>query len=131
MIPNTRVTDLLVKLNKLTSKGAIEWAVADPPRALLRGTDDHIPFFAETTYKGRNFAVYENRYQNFNVDLEALYWTESLVLCLLDDENRVLWKYDRPSPALRDLFDTVRRKVSKIDSLIDDLLSDEQGEENE
>lgn len=121
-----KVVTLIVKLNRLTSQEKITWQVKDPPRSILRGTDDHIPLFMITQYKGQRFALYQHRYQTFNIDFEQFFWDEKVILAILDIEERVLWEEREQSSALFDLFETARRKVSDIDSVIDDLLSDDE-----
>ncbi len=126
MIIDEKIVNLIVKLNKLTSQGMITWEVEDPPRTIVRGTDDHIPLFMVTRYKGQRFALYQHRYQSFSMEFEQLFWNERITLAILDNEDRVLWEEREQSSALYDLFETTRRKVSDIDSLIDDLLSDDE-----
>lgn len=120
-----RITTLIIKLNKLTSLGQIEWEVQDAPRAILRGTDDYIPLFMSTSYKGQKFGLFEHRYQAYDGEHERHYWTNKIVLAILDREDRALWETLSQTPALFDLFETARKKVSNIDGLLDDLLEDD------
>lgn len=128
MHPEEKVTALIVKLNKLSSLGQIKWEVRDAPRAFLRGTDDYIPLFMSTSYKGQRFGLFENRYQAYDGEHERLYWTNRIVLAILDWEDRALWETNSQTPALFDLFETARKKVSNIDGLLDELLDDEGDE---
>ncbi|MEJ8675691.1 hypothetical protein [Chromobacterium amazonense] len=121
-----KMTALIVKLNKLTSQKKISWIVKEPPRTLLRGTDDHIPLFVKAKYKDRHFAIYQHRYQDFSVEFEQLYWCEKIVLAIVDIEDHVLWEVREQTSALYDLFDTIRRQISNIDSVIEDLLDDDE-----
>lgn len=125
MTPEDKVTSLIVKLNRLTSLGQLTWEVEDAPRTILRGTDDHIPLFMATTYKGQRFGLYQHRYQSYDGDHDRFYWSERLVLAILDPEDRMLWETPGQSSALFDLFETARKKVSNIDGLLDDLLADD------
>lgn len=126
MTPDEKITTLLVKLNRLTSLEQIRWEVTDPPRAIARGTDDHIPLFLTTTYKAQRFALYQQRYQSFDGDRERFYWSERLVLAILDDEGRAIWEAPNQPSALYDLFETARNKVANIDEVINDLLDDDE-----
>jgi hypothetical protein len=128
MHPEEKVTALIVKLNKLSSLGQIKWEVRDAPRAILRGTDDYIPLFMSTSYKGQRFGLFEHRYQAYDGEHERFYWTNRIVLALLDWEDRALWETNSQTPALFDLFETARKKVSNIDGLLDELLDDEGDE---
>lgn len=125
MIPEDKVTSLIVKLNKLTSLGQIQWEIMDVPRSILRGTDDHIPMFMVTNYKGQQFALYQHRYQSYDGERDRFFWNETLVLAILDPEDRLLWETHGYSAALLDLFETVRKKVANIEELLDDLLADD------
>lgn len=126
MIPDDKITALIVKLNKLTSLGQLQWYVEDAPRSILRGTDDFVPLYMTALYKRQRFGLYQHRYQSYDVDHDRFYWSERLVLVLLDPERRVLWESPHASSALYDLFETVRKKVSAIDEILDDLLSDDE-----
>lgn len=121
-----KVVSLVVKLNKLTALGNINWTAEDPPRSLVRGTDDFIPLYLNCVYKGRRFALYQLRYQCFDGENERLYWSEKIVLAIVDAGNRVIWEFSDHYPALQDLFETARRKAGDVESLLDDLLVDEE-----
>jgi hypothetical protein len=121
---NEKTTSVLVKLNKLTSLGQLQWHVEEPPPSVVRGTDDYIPLFMTAVYKGKKFGLYQQRYQSYDGDHERYYWTDRLVLAILDIDERVLWKTSEPSSALYDLFETARRKIADVDRIIDALLSD-------
>lgn len=120
-----KITTLFVKLNKLTSLGKIYWTVRPPPRSILRGTDDHVPIYLSAQYKGKIFGLFLQRYQSFDGDREHLYWSEQLVLAILDDEDNLLWQHASNSSALYDLFEAARRKVAGVDGIIDDLIHDD------
>lgn len=120
-----KITALLVKLNRLTSLNKLHWAVQEPPRPILRGTDDYIPFFMGVTYKGQRFGLYQQRYQSYDGERDRFYWNERVVLVILDFEGRVLWETSRQYSALSDLFETARRKVANVDEILNNLLTDE------
>lgn len=119
-----KIIALLVKLNRLTSLGQIRWEVHDAPRQLLRGTDDYIPFFLFTRYRGQSFGLYQQRYQSYDGERDRFYWNERVILAILDDEGRALWETTHEYSALIDLFETARRKVANVDGIIDDLLKE-------
>lgn len=125
MESDEKTTALLVKLNRLTSLGQIEWSVEEPPRTLSRGTDDYIPFFLAARFKGQRFALYQQRYQSYDGERDRFYWLEQVVLAILDTADRVLWETSRPNSALYDLFETARRKVANVDGILDNLLKDD------
>ncbi len=125
MHPEEKVTAIIIKLNKLSSLDQITWDVRDAPRAILRGTDDYIPLFMSTYYKGQRFGLFEYRYQDYDGEHERFFWSNRIVLAILDREDRALWETNSQTPALLDLFETARKKVSNIDGLLDELLDDE------
>jgi hypothetical protein len=126
-----KTTTLLVKLNRLTSLGKINWAVERPPTAIVRGTDDHIPIFMSAFYKGKMFGIFPQRYQSYDGEHERFYWSERLVLAILDEDENIVWEIANNSSALYDLFETVRRKVAGVDDIIDDLINDDDDESDE
>lgn len=137
-----KITALIVTLNKNTSQGKILWRVSSPPNFLTKGTQVEFPIFLRTEYKGQNFALYQCRslepeQPSFEqlVKFSALpsfmrpapqkIWEERIVLAILDNQGHVLWEEDSRQSALSDLFDTVRRKLSNIDAILDSILSDD------
>jgi hypothetical protein len=121
-----KATALLVKLNRLTSEGKLSWSLRDPPRALLRGTDDVVPLFLQANYKGERFGLFQQRYQSFDGEHERHYWSERVVCVLIDSEDRILYEIADRSSALYDLFEAARRQVSNIDGILDGLLSEDE-----
>ena len=141
-----KTTKLIVTLNKNTSQGKILWRVSSPPSSLTKGTQAVFPIFFRTEYKGQNFALYQCRsLEPERLSFEELTrgsfllsfmrptpkknWEERIVLAILDNEGRVLWEDDSQQSALSDLFDTVRRKVSNIDEILDAILSDDSDDD--
>lgn len=123
-------TRLVVTLNRLTSQDKIKWIQQSPVSIVLRGTDDAIPIYLATTYKGKHFALFQQRYQNYDGDHDRFYWSDRVVLALLDTfERSIVWETTTPYAALADLFETARHKVADIDGVLKDLL--EGGEEEE
>jgi hypothetical protein len=123
-----KITTLFVKLNKLTLLGRMHWSAKPPPRSILRGTDDHVPIYLSTRYKGKVFGLFLQRYQSFDGDRERLYWSEQVVLAILDEDENLLWQHASNSSALYDLFETARRKVAGVEGIIDDLIHDDDDE---
>lgn len=118
----SKETQLITKLIRLTNDNKIQWTIKDPPRSIIMGTNDFVPIYFEAKYKDKYVAIYQQRRQHFYPDTESFYWTEEIVFAVLDAQNRVLWENTEHSPALFDLLGTVREKLAGIDSLLDDLL---------
>lgn len=123
---NDKSTSIIVKLNRLTSSGQIKWRFEEPPRQIFRGTDSFIPIFMTAVYKHQKFALYQNRFQSYDADRDRMYWTENIILAIIDDEDRVIWETNEYYSALLDLFETARRKTANVDGIFDDILSDDE-----
>lgn len=122
----SKITKLITKLIRLTATDKIVWVLKNPPLSMTRGTDEVIPLFFEAKYKDKFVAIYQQRYQGFNIDTESSYWTEGIGFAVLDDENRVVWESTEDSIALVELMNTVREKAAGLDDLLDDLLDDDE-----
>ena len=125
MSTDDRLTTLLVKLNRLTSIGKLTWETQAPPDSILRGTDDQVPLYVVAYFKGQEFGLYERRYRLYDGENDRFYWSQEVVLALLDIDGRAVWQTSSTSSALIDLFETVRRKVSNVDAVIDRLLAED------
>ena len=120
----SKTTELLAKLLRETSKGTVDWEVRAPPRSLARDTEQSVPLFLQTEYKGKLLGIYDLRTKSF-YDEHDYYWSEGVGFCILDNEDRVVWESDSASQALYDLFNLAREKASGIDDILDDLLEDD------
>jgi hypothetical protein len=116
-----KTLQLLVALNRLTSTGQIKWEVAEPPSRIVRGTDVVIPLCFRAAYGKANYALYQQRTRLYDGEHDSFYWTESNVLAILDDDDRVLLEIAKQYAALDDLLSTVRAKVVSLDDLLKDL----------
>lgn len=123
MDTESKTAQLITKLIRETSKGNVQWEVRDAPRALSQATEQVIPLYLQTQYKGKFLGVYEVRTKSF-YDEHDYYWLEGLGFCVVDNQGRVIWELKEYSPALRDLFDTAREQASGINDILNDLLGD-------
>jgi hypothetical protein len=123
MSTESKTAQLITKLIRETAKGNIEWHVKDAPRALNHDTEQSVPLYLQTEYKGKKLGIYDLRTKSF-YDEHEYYWSESIGFCIVDHFNRVVWESSEYSPALRDLFNTARKQASGIDDILDDLLGD-------
>lgn len=122
MANDVRIANLIISLNRMTSENQISWNVLPPPNSIARGTDNLVTFYAQTSVSGKLFGIYEYRYKIFNTEYEHFFWSESVSLIMLDSFGTVLWQNDGHTSLLYDLLATIRRRVSGIDSIIDDIL---------
>jgi hypothetical protein len=116
---------LLSLLTKQTSKGQLDWAIADPPTLAIRGTDNVYPLFFETKYKGQTIGLGQCRYRGYDAENDRLIWDERLVMMFIDHYGRVIWEATQPYSALSNLFITVREKAADVDGILSHLLADD------
>ena len=116
---------LLSLLTKLTSKGQLEWSIAEPPTLATRGTDNVYPLFFETKYKGQQIGLGQCRYRDYDPDNDRHIWDERFVMMFIDRYGRVIWEATQPYSALSNLFRTVREKAADVDGTLNHLLADD------
>lgn len=124
MSTESKTAQLITKLIRETAKGNVKWEVEDAPRALNAETEQSVPLYLQTEYKGKTLGVFDLRTKYFT-DVDEYYWSEGVGFCIVDDRRRVVWESRESSPALLDLFNTAREQASGIDEILDDLLGDE------
>lgn len=124
MSTESKTAQLITKLIRETAKGNVKWEVEDAPRALNAETEQSVPLYLQTEYKGKTLGVFDLRTKYFT-DVNEYYWSEGVGFCIVDDRRRVVWESRESSPALLDLFNTAREQASGIDEILDDLLGDE------
>lgn len=124
MSTESKTAQLITKLIRETAKGNVKWEVEDAPRALNAETEQSVPLYLQTEYKGKTLGVFDLRTKYFT-DVDEYYWSEGVGFCIVDDKRRVVWESRESSPALLDLFNTAREQASGIDEILDDLLGDE------
>ncbi|WP_064608945.1 hypothetical protein [Photobacterium sp. J15] len=112
---------LIVKFQKLTSQGDLNWHIIDAPKTLVSATDDFIPICYSTEYEGKKFIIYSRRYQNYSPEFEQLYFEERVEIAMVDFVGRVLWEYTGSATVLTDLFSIVKHQTSGIDDIFDKL----------
>lgn len=123
MNKESKTAQLITKLIRETAKGNVRWEAEDAPRALNAETEQSVPLYLQTEYKGKTLGVFDLRTKYFT-DVDEYYWAEGVGFCIVDDRGRVVWESRESSPALLDLFNTAREQASGIDDILDDLLGD-------
>lgn len=123
MSTEVKVTQLIVQLNRETAAGKIQWKATQPPASLVQGTEDVVHYFFEGEYKGKLIGIYERRYKSF-FDEHDFYWNNEIVLAILNNrhQRKIIWEFSERTPALIDLYSTIREQCSGINELLDDLL---------
>jgi len=123
MSTESKTAQLITKLIRETAKGNVKWEVEDAPRALNAETEQSVPLYLQTEYRGKTLGVFDLRTKYFT-DVDEYYWSEGVGFCIVDDTGRVVWESTEASPALLDLFNTAREQASGIDDILDNLLED-------
>lgn len=123
MSTESKTAQLITKLIRETAKGNVKWEVEDAPRALNAETEQSVPLYLQTEYKGKTLGVFDLRTKYFT-DVDEYYWSEGVGFCIVDERGRVVWESRESSPALLDLFNTAREQASGIDDILDGLLDD-------
>jgi hypothetical protein len=123
MSTESKAAQLITKLIRETAKGNVKWEVEDAPRSLNNETEQSVPLYLQTKYKGKVLGVYDLRTKHFT-DEEVFHWSEGIGFCIVDERGRVVWENQERSPALLDLFNTAREQASGIDDILDNLLDD-------
>lgn len=124
MPTDREIIQVITKLNRLTQEGKLEWSRTKPPDSLTTGTDEQIFEFYCTTYKDRNIALYEERYQAYDDEyFHRSYWTSRLVLAFFSDDWEKEWEFPR-SAGIFELLKSVQYQVADVDTFIDEILKD-------
>lgn len=121
MSENSKTEQLVKKLLVESKNGNIKWDVYETPRSLNQETEQSVPLFLKTEYKGKSIGVYDLRTKHF-YDEHEFYWSESIGLCIVDENDRVVWEANEYFPALLDLFNAAREKAAGLDDILDDLI---------
>ncbi len=123
MSTENKTAQLITKLIRETFKGNVQWEVKDAPRSLNFETEQSVPLYIQTEYKGKLLGVYDLRSKHFT-DIDESHWSQSVGFCIVDDEDRVIWEANETSPALVDLYKAAREQAAGIDDILNDLLGD-------
>jgi hypothetical protein len=118
---NSKTEQLVKKLLNETLNGDVKWEVRETPRSLNQDTEQTVPLFLQTEYKGKYIGVYDLRTKHFYEEHE-FYWSESIGFCIVDESDRVVWKASEYFPALLDLFNIAREKAAGLDDILNDLI---------
>lgn len=122
MSTDKKIDQLILLLTRETVEKKLNWVSAEVPLSLRSGTDDYYPIFLKADYKNKILGIFQRKFKYF-YDEHEFYWSNEVVLCVIDDKGGVVWEYNETSIALNNLFDLAREQASGIDEILDDLLS--------
>jgi hypothetical protein len=119
---NKKITQLIVKIDRLTVAGELDWEITSPPSSIHDYRDVYISRYFQTNYKEKIIALYEERCKDYSIEFDELYFREKICFAILTERNQIIWNYSDNSVALNNLFETVTEKASNIDELFDELI---------
>ncbi len=108
---------LITQLTRATITHNIKWDVVQPPFAFTNATENVVPLFLQTRYKGTCIGVYEVRYRDF-IDEDTFFWLEDLGICIIHDNGAVIWSFEKYTPALNELYQMARQQASGLSNLL-------------
>lgn len=108
---------LVIQLTRETIENNLQWNIEPVPLYFSKGTDKVVHVFYQSKFKGVNVGLYEVRYQEFT-DVDEYHWAENLGICIISNDDKVVWNEEEYSPALRELFQMAREQASGLSRLI-------------
>lgn len=112
---------VITKLIQETQKGNIAWESNANVEITLPHEGEVVDKVYFGSYKDKNFRIYRYRYREYTEEFDTLYWTSSIKLEILDEDDHPEWEFPSDN-SLNDLYEAVRYKVADVASLIDDIL---------
>ncbi len=108
---------LVTQLLRATLDNKIQWVVKEPPYSISQATENYVPLYLETIYNKARIGIYEVR-QKYFTDVDEYYWSESLGICIVQDNDLVVWKIEEYSPSLGELFNIASNQASGIRNIL-------------
>lgn len=129
MAASDRMVKFITQLNRLTQEGEILWATRDAPPSLVTGTNEVIPVFFATSYRGRNLGIHEVRDLSYDPEFDRTAWRTEIVLGFFSEQWTLLSRYQDQSSGLWALLESVQQQVAGVDEFIDMILPEEEEEQ--
>lgn len=118
-----KIEKLAIALTKETYSGQIKWQEMEAPNSLIEGTNNIVPLFLIGKYKGKYIGLYSVRYKYYYDEIQWS-WTEDQGICVIGENEKIIWDYSKHSAAVVNLFEAAREQASGINEIIDELLND-------
>ncbi|MCR1025776.1 hypothetical protein NQT66_13215 [Cellulophaga baltica] len=116
------ITNLVVKLNKMTQNGELNWS-SHNSRLALNDQEETVDKIYRTSYKGKYFRLFKYRSRDYT-DEGVFYWITGWRLEITDENYNAEWTFPEER-AVTDLYDSVRYQIVDVDDLLNELFSDE------
>ena len=107
-----------------TYQKRIVWELIDAPEALTQATSNHIGLVYTAHVNDKKFAIYEEKFQAYSTDFDQLYWSNTYVLCIVNQNCLPIHVVCTGTSMLYDLFNAVTAQVSGVEDIIDSLIDD-------
>lgn len=117
-----KIEKLAIVLTRETYSGNLIWFEREAPNSLIEGTGHIIPLFFACEYKGKLIGLYIKRYKYYYDELEWS-WCEDQGMCVIGENDKIIWDYDKHSIAVVNLIEAAREQASGINDIIDELLN--------
>jgi len=118
---NEKAAGTVAKLLHLTLKGELEWKPVRDTTPLTYGTEDLADVAYTAEYSDNVFALYKARFKGSN-DGDTFYWTDRVVLKLVDREGRTQWEFPTVAP-LDALYKKVQMQAECVEDRLDRILA--------
>ena len=115
-----KITQLVLKLIKLTKNGEVKWRNFIPAETELPNEEIILDKIYESVINEKRFQLYRYKAKYF-IDEYEYQWVQRIRLELIDDkgETDFVFKFEN---SMNDLYDIVREQSSNVNQLIDDIL---------
>lgn len=112
---------LVSTLYDRTLKGELEWRLVQARVQPAPGAVAS-PSQFEATHKGTRFLLYEEDPHRYHAGMAIDVWLKRHVLAMHDEQDRQVWHAADAALGVSNLYNTVRRKVIRIDSVLTSLI---------
>jgi hypothetical protein len=124
MIDENKITKVLSQINRDTKEGKITWQQPDKrPKLGLSSNEELVGKIYETEFNNRGLRLYKIN-ERIQTDEYEFNWVPSFKLEILDEYDNVDWEFPYHRGII-DLFESVRFKVSDVESFFNSINDDE------
>ena len=111
------------ELIKLTQHNTISWTIDEPSEG-MNSFDSKVDLIYRVYYSNNSVRIYENRYKYY-VDDSQYVWDTRVVMDIVDEYDRVLWRFPYTSN-MQELLKVIQFKNPQIQNFYDSILKNGQ-----
>jgi hypothetical protein len=115
-----KVTQLVLKLLKMTSNNEINWNSYSVSNPDLPNGETILDKIYSTILGQGKFRVYRYKYK-FWIDEEKFEWIQRIRLELIDSSGNTEFEFEYEN-SMNDLYEVIREQTSNVSNIIDDIL---------